>query len=125
MTAMTNQEATTSSLATPAASRTTYCPDVSAIDDPNVMLFDFMDHSFIRAVYALPIISAVEWISGANLTAVSYDFYSYTNYCSIILLYNGYISESHIPHGATLNIPDVSGLKASLTVSNRGKVTRI
>lgn len=125
MTAITNLEAATSSHATTDASRTTYCPDVAALDDPNEFLFDFMDITFIRAVHSLPTKGAVGWRQGASLTSLSYDYYGNTNWDSVILLYNGYISESHIPPGAVINIPDTSGLKAKMRISNRGQVIRI
>lgn len=125
MTAMTRLEASTSTHGQADASRTSYCKDVSAIDDASVKLFDFMDPTYIRAVKSLPVKGAVEWQKGALLTSLSMDYYSTETHHQTILLYNGYISESHIPAGATINIPDVSGLRARLSSSKRGSVVRI
>lgn len=125
MTKMTALEAATSSFASVDVSRTAFCKDVPAFDNDSELLFDFMDIAFIRAVSRLPVLRAVKWRSKASMTSLSYDCYRVTNAGPIILLFNGFISESTIPPGATVNIPDISSLKARLSAPNRGKVTRI
>ncbi len=125
MTAMTALEAGTTLGAKQGASRTSYQPDVQAIDDPNVILFDFMDPAYIRAVHGLPALTGVKWVKGMSLPAVALDFCGTTTHWQTILLYNGYIASSKIPAGATLNIPDVSRLKTKLQATKKGTVTRV
>lgn len=125
MTAMTQLEASIVSTARAGASRTAYCPDVPSLDEPDELLFDFLDHAFIRAVHTLPTIGAVKWNRGGSLTALSYDYYTTVSYGPVILLYNGYISPGHIPAGATINIPDVSTLKTKLQRTKKGTITRV
>ncbi len=125
MTKMSATEAKTSSFARADLSRTTYCPDVTAYDNINDTLFDFMDIAFQRALAKLPVRGAVRWRKGASMTALSYDYYGVTNAWQLILAFNGFVSPSHIPSGATVNIPDITGLKAFYAKSNQGKVTRI
>lgn len=125
MSAMTTLEANTTNGAKVGASRTTYQPEVAAMDDPDVLLFDFMDATYLKAVQNLPVLTAVEWRKGASLPAVALDYCGSTTHYQTILIYNGYIASCKIPPGATLNIPDVSLLKPKLQRSNRGQVVRI
>jgi hypothetical protein len=124
MTAMTNAEAATTTFGDPASSRTAYCKDVISVDDSTETLFDFMDIDYHRAVMSLPTKGAVEWRKNASLASLSYDYYRKTGYWQLILLYNGFISASHIPSGATVNIPDISTLKSTLQASKKGQVVR-
>lgn len=125
MTAMTALEAGTTLGAKQGSSRTTYQPDVRAIDDPDTILFDFMDSAYIKAVQSLPALTGVQWNKGASMPAVALDYCGSTTHWQTILIYNGYIASSKIPPGATINIPDVSRLKTKLQASKKGTVTRI
>ena len=125
MTAMTALEAGTTLGARQGASRTAYQPDVQALDNPDVVLFDFMDAAYIKAVQSLPVLTAVQWNVGASLPAVALDFCGTDTHWQTILLYNGYVAPSKIPPGATVNIPDVSRLKTKLQASKKGTVTRV
>lgn len=125
MTAMTRLEASTGTNSQADASRTAYCKDVPSLDDPYTMLFNFMDEDYLRVVKSLPVMTAVQWRTGAFLTAVSMDYYGTETHWQTILLYNGYWEQSRIPAGATINIPDVSSLRSRLQESKRGQVTRI
>jgi hypothetical protein len=125
MTAMTRQEAATSTFGKADASRTAYCKDVVSTIDPNDTLFDFLDHDYLRALNSLPVLGAVKWERGASLTSLSMDYYGTDTHWQTILAYNGYIAASRIPPGAIVNLPNVTGLKAKLQASKRGTVTRI
>jgi nucleoid-associated protein YgaU len=125
MTAMTRLEASTSTNGKADASRTAYCPDVPAIDDPSTLLFDFMSEAYLRAVQSLPVLGAVQWKRGGMMTALSYDYYGTETHYQTIMIYNGFWDQSKIPPGTTINIPNVSGLRAKLQESRRGQVTRI
>jgi nucleoid-associated protein YgaU len=122
---MTKLEASTSTHGKADASRTAYCADVPALDDPSTLLFDFMNEAYIRVVQSLPVLGAVEWRRGGMMTAVSFDYYNTETHWQTIMLYNGFWEQSKIPPGTTINIPDVSSLKSRLQESKRGQVTRI
>lgn len=124
MASLTPREAATATHSNKNAVRSAFFGAAETVDGDET-LTNIVDSRLIRLIHNLPVLEAISWRRNLSLSAVSFDFYNTIDWDWLLLMYNGFVSPSHIPVGATLNIPDVTTLRPLLQGRRAGNTVTI
>ena len=121
-------QAATSSYASPEYFRSNLYGVENQIDLDNAVidsLLDINNYQLTKAINTAPSLVSFTWDGNVPLTTISKDAYGTTSLWWLILRYNGFIGYWDIPLGATLEIPDPSGIQKLTATTNLSNGTPV